>query len=124
MVTHIITDTGQRPLLKKLELKSLLDFPPHVPILKWNWIETCKNDGSMGRFDVYATYPDRVHFEVEPGYELRVGVKNAKTVSIRVPFVGLNKSQDSEDSAEFSKISLVFFPSCRGLPRVPDVCLR
>ncbi|KAG8215109.1 hypothetical protein J3R82DRAFT_8560 [Butyriboletus roseoflavus] len=37
-VTHVVTDTGVRPTLRALSLKSLSDIPDDIPTVTWGWV--------------------------------------------------------------------------------------
>ncbi|KAJ7730231.1 DNA polymerase lambda [Mycena maculata] len=89
LVTHIITQTTEAPLLRALGVKKFSEIPDHIPIIRWKWVADGM-DGAAGPLFEYAAYAFRVPPVDMPG-------RTAK---------GKGKQRASSDaSADLSRIS-------------------
>jgi hypothetical protein len=106
VVTHIVTDAGERSTLKALGLKFLREIPEHIPIVKWSWIiagSRVEHYDPEGRYaEEHATFPSRIY---DPDWERKKKLQMQKAK-------GKSKANDEEDvsegrSADISRISCV-----------------
>ncbi|KAJ3556163.1 hypothetical protein NM688_g2180 [Phlebia brevispora] len=109
-VTHIITESSLKLLLRSCGVKSLKDIRADIPILRWSWVASgmASTKGKCGYYHDHAAFSQRVL--CDPRVEARVKADLARVVD-----KGKGKAKardrwdyDSESEEEYSKISRVF----------------
>lgn len=43
VVTHVVTEAGERGTARQLGLKSIMEIPNHIPTVKWSWVQAGTN---------------------------------------------------------------------------------